>query len=76
MTSSSWSNAYKYSTDKGQAFFVKEARDQDATMFTGEALGLQAMYGRTCTVLLGCPCLAQIYKYCQQHLDLYAEVGV
>ncbi|KAK9812179.1 hypothetical protein WJX73_002325 [Symbiochloris irregularis] len=44
MSSSSWSNAYRYDTDSGQRFFVKEAKGQDGTMFKGEALGLQAMY--------------------------------
>lgn len=45
MSSSSWANAYRYDTDSGQRFFVKEAKGQDGTMFKGEALGLQAMYG-------------------------------
>lgn len=45
MGSSSWSNAYRYETESGQKFFVKEAKGQDAAMFQGEALGLSAMYG-------------------------------
>lgn len=45
MGSSSWSNAYRYDTESGQRYFVKEAKGQDGTMFKGEALGLQALYG-------------------------------
>jgi protein-ribulosamine 3-kinase len=43
--SSGWSSAYVYSTESGQKFFVKSSQSRDDSMFKGEALGLQAMYG-------------------------------
>ena len=54
MGSSSWSNAYRYDTESGQRYFVKEAHGQDATMFQGEALGLQAMHGTTARSRIYC----------------------
>ena len=45
MGSSSWSSADTYTTDAGKKFFVKVGLGQDVSMFAGEALGLQAMYG-------------------------------
>eukprot|EP00983_Pelagomonas_calceolata_P096804 1158172-Pelagomonas_calceolata.AAC.1 len=43
---SGWSSATIYSVEDGRQFFVKTARGMEALpMFTGEALGLQAMYG-------------------------------
>ena len=42
---SSWASSHRYDTESGQRFFVKVARGTDGTMFKGEALGLQAMYG-------------------------------
>jgi len=42
---SGWSSATIYSVEDGRQFFVKTARGMEALpMFTGEALGLQAMY--------------------------------
>ena len=43
--SSSWSSAYVYHTDSGRKFFVKLSQGRDSSMFKGEALGLQALYG-------------------------------
>ena len=45
MGQSSWATSHRYETDSGKKFFVKMARGQDGSMFKGEALGLQAMYG-------------------------------
>jgi len=43
---SGWSSATIYTVEDGRQFFVKTARGMEALpMFTGEALGLQAMYG-------------------------------
>ena len=42
---SSWATSHRYDTESGYRFFVKVARGTDGTMFKGEALGLQAMYG-------------------------------
>eukprot|EP00878_Enallax_costatus_P003152 GHUV01003352.1.p1 GENE.GHUV01003352.1~~GHUV01003352.1.p1 ORF type:complete len:334 (+),score=67.88 GHUV01003352.1:159-1160(+) len=45
MGSSNWSSAYIYTTQGGQAYFVKLAMGgRDDSMFQGEAQGLQAMY--------------------------------
>ena len=44
--SSGWSSQYIYETESKDSFFVKTARGKDEGMFKGEALGLQAMYGR------------------------------
>jgi len=44
MGGSSWSSGGKYTSEDGTEFFVKTARQSAATMFAGEALGLQAMY--------------------------------
>ena len=43
--SSSWSSAHVYHTDSGKKFFVKLSHGRDSSMFEGEALGLQALYG-------------------------------
>ena len=43
--SSSWSSAYTYHTESGQKYFVKLSLGRDSSMFEGEALGLQALYG-------------------------------
>jgi len=44
---SGWSSATIYTTQDGQQYFVKTARGKEAfSMFQGEALGLQAMYGK------------------------------
>ena len=43
--SSQWSSAYVYDTESGQKFFVKLSLGRDSSMFEGEALGLQALYG-------------------------------
>ena len=43
--SSSWSSAYTYHTENGQKYFVKLSLGRDSSMFEGEALGLQALYG-------------------------------
>ena len=43
--SSSWSSAYVYHTESGKKFFVKLSLGRDSSMFEGEALGLQALYG-------------------------------
>lgn len=43
--SSSWSSAYVYHTESGKKFFVKLSLGRDISMFKGEALGLQALYG-------------------------------
>ena len=64
MGSSSWSNAYRYDTDGGKSFFVKEAKGQDGTMFKGEALGLQAMYGAR--LLSVEACLLALSRFCLQ----------
>ena len=43
---SGWSSATIYTTEDGRQFFVKTSRGIEAlSMFEGEALGLQAMYG-------------------------------
>ncbi len=42
---SQWASAYNYVLADGQRLFVKTSRGRDASMFKGEALGLQAMYG-------------------------------
>lgn len=42
---SSWSSAYVYHTETGQKYFVKHSLNRDSSMFEGEALGLQALYG-------------------------------
>lgn len=43
---SNWSSAYVYTTADGSEYFVKLAMSTpDDSMFRGEALGLQAMYG-------------------------------
>lgn len=47
MGSSDWASTYVYQTDKGASYFVKVALGgRDDSMFKGEALGLQAMYGK------------------------------
>lgn len=46
VSSSSWSSAYVYTTESDQKLFVKQSSNGDEGMFKGEALGLQAMYGR------------------------------
>ena len=51
MGQSSWATSHRYETDSGKKFFVKMARGQDGSMFKGEALGLQAMYGEPDTYL-------------------------
>lgn len=43
--SSQWSSAYVYDTESGKKFFVKLSLGRDSSMFKGEALGLQALYG-------------------------------
>ena len=43
--SSSWSSAYTYHTESGKKFFIKLSPGRDSSMFEGEALGLQALYG-------------------------------
>ena len=43
--SSSWSSAYTYHTESGKKYFVKLSPGRDSSMFEGEALGLQALYG-------------------------------
>lgn len=48
MGGSSWSSAYVYETTSGKRFFVKTALGRSAEeMFAGEALGLQALHGKT-----------------------------
>lgn len=42
---SDWSNAYIYETSIGSKYFVKVARNRSTDMFSGEALGLEAMRG-------------------------------
>ena len=50
VSSSSWSSAYVYETESGTKYFVKQSgRGADEGMFKGEALGLQAMYGKCFT---------------------------
>lgn len=44
--SSGWSSQYEMKTESGEKYFVKTARGSSETMFKGEALGLQAMYGQ------------------------------
>ena len=43
--SSQWSSAYVYQTENGKKYFVKLSLGRDSSMFKGEALGLQALYG-------------------------------
>ena len=53
VSSSSWSSAYVYETESGTKYFVKQSgRGADEGMFKGEALGLQAMYGKCCAMNL------------------------
>ena len=54
-SSSDWSTAYIYHTESGKKFFAKISQGRDTSMFQGEALGLQALYGLcfslTCQVI-------------------------
>jgi len=44
---SSWSSCYACTTSGGKNLFIKTALNRNAEeMFAGEALGLQAMYGK------------------------------
>ena len=71
MGQSSWATSHRYETDSGKKFFVKMARGQDGSMFKGEALGLQAMYGELDTRLSHHPvCKSAIMGLC------HAEAGL
>ena len=73
--SSSWSSAYVYHTESGKKFFVKLSLGRDSSMFEGEALGLQALYGNhllnmtsatTCTPFQS---LARMTIHCRYQID-------
>ena len=61
--SSSWSSAYVYHTDSGKKFFVKLSQGRDSSMFKGEALGLQALYG----TILPLQCHLMLYGHAVVH---------
>lgn len=43
---SGWSSQSEVTTSQGSKLFLKTCRQSDETMFKGEALGLQALYGK------------------------------
>lgn len=47
MGGSSWSSACVYETERGEKYFVKEARLGGYDMFKAEAAGLQALHGKS-----------------------------